>query len=57
MYPPSSEPELKRTRQQLPNYAFERSVESVSERAAGAQTIIAPAAYRPRLARPAQRGL
>ena len=38
------------------NYALERSVRGSSERAAGAQTIIAPAARRPRLARPAQRG-
>jgi hypothetical protein len=39
-----------------PNYAFERSVTGWLRRAAGAQTIIAPAARRPRLARPAQRG-
>jgi hypothetical protein len=38
-----------------PNNALERSVMSFSERAAGAQKIIAPAARRPRLARPAQR--
>ena len=30
-----------------PNYALERSVKGLSERAAGAQTIIAPAARRP----------
>jgi hypothetical protein len=40
----------------MPNYAFERSVKSWSERAAGAGANIAPAARRPRLARPAQRG-
>jgi hypothetical protein len=40
----------------LPNYALERSVTALSVRAAGAQNIIAPAARRPRLARPAQRG-
>ena len=40
----------------LPNFALERSVTGFSERAAGAQTMIAPAARRPRLARPAQRG-
>ena len=39
-----------------PNYALERSVTALSERAAGARTIFAPAARRPRLARPAQRG-
>ena len=39
-----------------PNYALERSVKGLSERAAGAQKIIAPAARGPRLARPAQRG-
>ena len=39
-----------------PNYALERSVTALSERAAGARTIIAPAARRPRSARPAQRG-
>jgi hypothetical protein len=38
------------------NYALERSVRGFYERAAGAQTIIAPAARWPRLARPAQRG-
>jgi len=38
------------------NYALERSVTGFRERAAGARTIIAPAARRPRLARPAQRG-
>ena len=38
-----------------PNYALERSVRGSSERAAGAQAIIAPAARWPRLARPAQR--
>ena len=40
----------------MPNYALERSVTALSERAAGAQTIIAPAARRPRTTRPAQRG-
>jgi hypothetical protein len=40
----------------LPNYALERTVKGSSERAAGARTIIAPAARRPRLTRPAQRG-
>ena len=40
----------------MPNYALERYVTDLSERAAGARTIIAPAARRPRLARPAQRG-
>jgi hypothetical protein len=39
-----------------PNYALERSVTGFSERAAGAQTIIAPTARRLGLARPAQRG-
>ncbi len=39
-----------------PNYALERSVSGSSERAAGAQTIIAPAPRWPRFARPAQRG-
>jgi hypothetical protein len=38
------------------NYALERSVTGFSERAADAQTIFAPAARRPSLARPAQRG-
>jgi len=38
------------------NYALERSVTGASERAAGAQTIIAPAARFLRLARSAQRG-
>ena len=38
------------------NYALERSVKGSSERAAGARTIIAPAARVMRLARPAQRG-
>ena len=37
------------------NYALERSMTGSSERAAGAQKIIAPTARRPRLARPAQR--
>ena len=40
----------------MSNYALERSVNGFGERAAGAQTIIAPAARRPRCARPAQRG-
>jgi hypothetical protein len=40
----------------LSNYALERSVRESSERAAGAQKILAPAARWPRLARPAQRG-
>jgi len=39
-----------------PNYALERSVRDWSERAAGARTIIAPAARVVRLARSAQRG-
>jgi hypothetical protein len=38
------------------NYAFERSVTALSERAAGARKIVAAAARRPRSARPAQRG-
>ena len=38
------------------NYALERAVRTLSERAAGAQKIIAPAARWPRVARPAQRG-
>jgi len=42
--------------EQLPNYALERTVIALSERAAGALTIIAPAARWPRIARPAQRG-
>ena len=40
----------------MSNYALERSVKRRSERAAGARTIIAPAARWQRLARPAQRG-
>jgi hypothetical protein len=40
----------------MPNYALERSVRALSERAAGAQKIIAPAARGPGYARPAQRG-
>jgi hypothetical protein len=40
----------------LPNYALERAGKALSERAAGAQNIIAPAARWPRVARPAQRG-
>jgi len=39
-----------------PNYALERAVKSWSERAAGAQKIIAPAARWPRSAAAAQRG-
>jgi hypothetical protein len=39
-----------------PNYALERSVTGLSERAAGARTIFAPTARWPRTARPAQRG-
>ena len=39
-----------------PNYALEHSVTALNERAAGAQTIIAPAARWFGLARPAQRG-
>jgi hypothetical protein len=39
-----------------PNYALERSVRALSERAAGARNDCAPAARRPRTARPAQRG-
>ena len=39
-----------------PNNALERSVTALSERAAGARTIFAPAARWLRLARPAQRG-
>jgi hypothetical protein len=40
----------------MPNYALERTVRRLSGRAAGARTIIAPAARRFGLARPAQRG-
>jgi hypothetical protein len=40
----------------MPNYALERSVRALSERAAGARNIVAPAARWPRIARPAQRG-
>jgi hypothetical protein len=40
----------------LSNYALERTVRGFSERAAGAGKIIAPAARRFGLARPAQRG-
>jgi hypothetical protein len=40
----------------MSNYALERSVKGSSERAAGAQNIIAPAARWPRVARTAQRG-
>jgi hypothetical protein len=39
-----------------PNYALERSVNGLSERAAGAQTIFAPAARVIRRALPAKRG-
>ncbi len=39
-----------------PNYALERSVRGLSERAAGAQNIIAPASRWLGLARPAQGG-
>jgi hypothetical protein len=39
-----------------PNYALERSVRALSERAAGARNNVAPAARWPRIARPAQRG-
>jgi hypothetical protein len=39
-----------------PNYALERSVKSSSKRAAGAHTIIAPAARRPGSCLAAQRG-
>jgi hypothetical protein len=38
------------------NYALERSVRALSERAAGAQKIIAPAARRPGSRAAAQRG-
>jgi len=38
------------------NYALERSVRALSERAAGAPEEFAPAARWPRVARPAQRG-
>jgi hypothetical protein len=41
---------------QPPNHALERPVKSLSERAAGAQTIVALAARFDRLAWPAQRG-
>jgi hypothetical protein len=40
----------------MPNNALERSVRGSSERAAGARTIIAPAAHSWALPRPAQRG-
>jgi hypothetical protein len=40
----------------LSNYALERSVKPCGWRAAGARTIVAPAARWPRLARPAHRG-
>jgi hypothetical protein len=40
----------------MPNYALERTVKGFHERAAGARTIIAPAARWPRIVRPAQRG-
>ena len=40
----------------LPNYALERSVTAFSERAAGARTIIVPAARRPGSCPAAQRG-
>jgi len=39
-----------------PNYALEQTVTRLSERAAGAQKMIAPAARWVGLARPAQRG-
>jgi hypothetical protein len=38
------------------NNALERSVKGLAMGAAGARTIVAPAARWPRLARPAQRG-
>jgi hypothetical protein len=38
------------------SYALERAERALSELEAGAQIIIAPAAHRPRVARPAQRG-
>jgi hypothetical protein len=40
----------------LSNYALERSVTVLSERAAGARDIVAPAARGPGCARTAQRG-
>jgi hypothetical protein len=40
----------------LSNYALERAVRALSERAAGAQRDFTPAARRNGLARPAQRG-
>jgi len=40
----------------MPNYTLERAVTCSSERAAGARTIMAPAAPGECLARPAQRG-
>jgi hypothetical protein len=40
----------------LPNNALERTVNGLYKRAAGAQTIFAPAAREFDLARPAQRG-
>ncbi len=40
----------------MSNYAMERSVTALSERAAGAWTIIAPAAPGQAVPRPAQRG-
>jgi hypothetical protein len=40
----------------MPNYTLERTVTPSSERAAGARTIIAPAARWYGRARPAQRG-
>lgn len=43
-------------RSAMPNKGLERSVTGSSERAAGARTIVAPAARWSRLARPAQRG-
>ena len=43
-------------RKRRPNFALERSVRGFSKRAAGARSIVAPAARRPRIARPAHRG-
>jgi hypothetical protein len=40
----------------MPNYALERSVTGGGWRAAGAREEFAPAARRPRIARPPQRG-
>jgi hypothetical protein len=52
----AQEPTFREPVQLRPNYALERSVRGLRERAAGARAMIAPAARIMRRARPAQRG-